>query len=105
MAKNIKPNKRKTPANQTKTEVVEVIGVNISDQIAGQWYPSGSVKKGTRWFYIVQLIFALLVVAFGVVAAAMALFYNDSPTNPPAQDHPSVQEELDSWKITGHDSD
>jgi len=61
----------KKSAEQTKTEVVEIVGANIPNQIAGHWYPDSSVKKGTRWFYVVQLIFALMWVILVIFVVIM----------------------------------
>lgn len=60
--------RKKRSRKETKVEVQAVIGANIPDQIAGKWFPYGSVKKGTRWFYWSLLI--LPVVMFVVVMIA-----------------------------------
>jgi hypothetical protein len=41
---------------KTNSQTIAVVGASVPNQIAGQWFPHGPIKKGTRWFYITLLI-------------------------------------------------
>ena len=63
----------KKKKNETKAEVLQEVGVNTSDIIRGKWFPDGPVKEGTRWFYVICLIIALLGVA-GMIASGVFIW-------------------------------
>jgi hypothetical protein len=47
-------------AQTAETMVIDPGFPTIPDQITGQYFPHQKVKPGTRWFYIIGLILAII---------------------------------------------